>query len=81
EMHHLDLSVANWNTITLITGWLKSFQTATTLMSTTKCPVLSFTHAIFRGLQEDLRMSIAQLPTSTPSVLRNGLIEVGPETQ
>lgn len=37
--------------------------------------MLSFTHAIFRGLQEDLRASLKQLPFSTPSVLRNGLLE------
>jgi hypothetical protein len=44
-------------------------------MSTTKRPTLSFTHAIFRGLQEDLRTSLKELPFSTPSVLRNGLLE------
>ncbi|KAJ7024969.1 hypothetical protein C8F04DRAFT_1400851 [Mycena alexandri] len=36
-------------------------------MSATKKPMLSFTAAIFRGLQEDLRTTIG-----TPSVLRNG---------
>ncbi|KAJ6583753.1 hypothetical protein B0H10DRAFT_1688795, partial [Mycena sp. CBHHK59/15] len=41
----------------------------------TKRPVLSFTHTVFRGLQEDLRKSIHELPLSTPSALRNGLIE------
>ncbi|KAJ7507999.1 hypothetical protein B0H11DRAFT_2217997 [Mycena galericulata] len=61
--------------IILVTGWLKSFRTATTLMSTTKRPMLSYTHAIFRGLQEDLRVSLNELPFSTPSVLRNGLLD------
>ncbi|KAJ7912853.1 hypothetical protein B0H13DRAFT_2326912 [Mycena leptocephala] len=56
-------------------SWLKSFRTATMLVSATKRPMLSFTHAVFRGLQEDLRTSLKQLPFSTPSVLRNGLIE------
>ncbi|KAJ6632354.1 hypothetical protein B0H10DRAFT_13032 [Mycena sp. CBHHK59/15] len=50
-------------------------RTATTLMSTTKRQMLSYTHAIFRGLQEDLRKSLKELPFSTPSVLRNGLLE------
>jgi hypothetical protein len=44
-------------------------------MSTTKRPVLSFTHTVFRGLQEDIRTSIRELPLATPSALRNGLIE------
>ncbi|KAJ6529069.1 hypothetical protein DFH09DRAFT_99895 [Mycena vulgaris] len=75
DMHHLDLTAADWEAITMVAGWLKSFRTATTLMSTTKRPVLSFTHTIFRGLQDDLRTSIRGLPLSTPSVLRNGLLE------
>ncbi|KAJ7653765.1 hypothetical protein B0H14DRAFT_3540856 [Mycena olivaceomarginata] len=45
-------------------------------MSTTKRPMLSYTHAIFRGLQDDLRTSLRELPLSTPSVLRNGLLEI-----
>jgi hypothetical protein len=44
-------------------------------MSTTKKPMLSFTTAIFRGLQDDLRTTIKELPVGTPSVLRNGLLE------
>jgi hypothetical protein len=75
DMHHLDLTAVDWDAITLVAGWLKSFRTATTLMSTTKRPVLSFTHAVFRGLQDDLRTSIRELPPATPSALRNGLIE------
>ncbi|KAJ6583459.1 hypothetical protein DFH09DRAFT_1308966 [Mycena vulgaris] len=31
--------------------------------------MLAYTHAIFRGLQEELRLSLAQLPLSTPSVV------------
>jgi hypothetical protein len=75
DLRPLDLSDSDWEAIILVTGWLKSFRTATTSMSTTKRPMLSFTHAIFRGLQEDLRTSLKQLPFSTPSVLRNGLLE------
>jgi hypothetical protein len=75
DMHHLDLNAADWEAVIMVSDWLKSFRSATTLMSTTKRPVLSFTHTVFRGLQEDLRSSIRQLPLSTPSVLRNGLIE------
>jgi hypothetical protein len=75
DIRHLDLTDADWNAIILVAGWLKDFRTATTLMSTTKRPVLSFTHTVFRGLQEDLRKSIRELSLSTPSALRNGLIE------
>jgi hypothetical protein len=75
DLRPLDLTDSDWDAIILVAGWLKSFRTATTLMSTTKRPMLSFTHAIFRGLQEDLRASLKQLPFSTPSVLRNGLLE------
>ncbi|KAJ6615951.1 hypothetical protein B0H10DRAFT_1800514, partial [Mycena sp. CBHHK59/15] len=75
DIRHLDLTDADWDAIILVAGWLKDFRTATTLMSTTKRPVLSFTHTVFRGLQGDLRKSICELPLSTPSALRNGLIE------
>ncbi|KAJ7102799.1 hypothetical protein C8R44DRAFT_746776 [Mycena epipterygia] len=51
DLHHFDLTNSDWDAIILVTGWLKSFRTATTLMSTTKRPMLSYTHAIFRGLQ------------------------------
>ena len=75
DLHHLDLTAPDWDAIRLVAGWLKSFRSATTLMSTTKRPVLSFTHTVFRGLQEDIRTSIRELSVATPSALRNGLIE------
>ncbi|KAJ6559621.1 hypothetical protein B0H19DRAFT_944872, partial [Mycena capillaripes] len=75
DLRHLELSDADWDAIMMVTGWLKSFRTATTTMSTTKKPMLSFTTTIFRGLQDDLRTTIKNLPIGTPSVLRNGLLE------
>jgi hAT family C-terminal dimerisation region len=39
----------------MVTRWLKSFRSATTQMSATKTPMLSSTHAIFRGLQAEIR--------------------------
>ncbi|KAJ6543524.1 hypothetical protein DFH09DRAFT_928427, partial [Mycena vulgaris] len=75
DLHHLNLIDNDWDAIILVTGWLKLFRTATALMSTTKRPMLSYTHTIFGGLQEDLRTSVMQLPISSRSVLRNGLIE------
>lgn len=76
ELRYLELDDADWDSIKLVIGWLKLFAAATTTMSATKRPMLSHTHAIFFGLQEDLRTSIRELPTSTPSSLRNGLVRV-----
>ncbi|KAJ7076713.1 hypothetical protein C8R44DRAFT_896511 [Mycena epipterygia] len=44
-------------------------------MSNTKKPMLSFTTAIVRGLQDDIPTTIKALPIDTPSVLRNGVLE------
>jgi hypothetical protein len=68
EMHEDD-----WNAITLVTRWLKSFRSATTQMSATKRSMLSSTHAIFRGLQESLRQSLRELPNNVPNRLKVGL--------
>ena len=50
DLYTLELSNADWEPIKLVAFWLKSFQSATTEMSTTKSPMLSTTHAIFQGL-------------------------------
>ena len=42
-------------------------------MSTTKHPMLSSAHAIFRGLQESLCESLRTLPNNTPPCLKLGL--------
>jgi hypothetical protein len=42
-------------------------------MSATKQATLSSTHAIFRGLQEQLREDIATLPRTAPARLRTAL--------
>jgi hypothetical protein len=83
DLRHLDLTDIDWDAISLVAGWLKDFRTATTLMSTTKRPVLSYTHTIFRGLQEDLRLAIHDLPraiTTTsrtnPRTIRGRLVRV-----
>ena len=68
EMHEDD-----WNAITLVTRWLKSFRSATTQMSATKQSMLSSTHAIFRGLQGSLRQSLRELPNNVPNRLKVGL--------
>ncbi|KIM78646.1 hypothetical protein PILCRDRAFT_55234, partial [Piloderma croceum F 1598] len=75
ELRSLKLSTADWDAIALVTKWLKSFQSATTQMSTTKCSMLSSTHAIFRGLQEDIRNSLAELPDGAPVKLKTSLMK------
>ena len=62
ELRAYELSTADWDAITLVTQWLKSFRSATTQMSATKSSMLSTTHAIFHGLQEDIRHSLTKLP-------------------
>jgi hypothetical protein len=64
DLHMLELSNADWESIKLVTSWLKSFRAATTEMSTTKLPMLSTTHAIFRGLQDDIKDILRSLPDS-----------------
>jgi hypothetical protein len=44
-------------------------------MSTTKVPMLSTTHAIFRGLQEDIKEILRNLPTSVSPGIKQGLID------
>jgi hypothetical protein len=44
-------------------------------MSATKHVTLSSTHAIFRGLQEQLWEDIASLPQTAPRHLRNALVD------
>lgn len=43
-------------------------------MSATQRPMLSWTHAIFRGLQDSLAESLRTLPDNTPSRLKLGLM-------
>ncbi|KAJ7104654.1 hypothetical protein C8R44DRAFT_640090, partial [Mycena epipterygia] len=64
------LSPTEWAALTQVTKWLKSYRYATTKMSTTKQPMLSTTHAIFRWLQDELKINIAELPqTADPALL------------
>lgn len=37
--------------------------------------MLSTTHAIFRGLQDDLKQSLTELPNSAPSALKTSLVK------
>src|SRR5260370_33951689 len=75
DLHILELSDANWDSIKLVASWLKSFCSATTEMSTTKLPMLSTTHAIFRGLQDDIKDILHSLPNSVSSKIKLGLTD------
>ena len=74
ELCKYELQDNNWEAIALVSHWLKSFQSATTQMSTTECPMLSSTHAIFQGLQDSLTDSLRSLPINTPTLLRQALL-------
>ncbi|KAJ7702124.1 hypothetical protein B0H16DRAFT_1832094, partial [Mycena metata] len=63
-----------WEALQMVTGWLKVFRSATTQMSATKQPMLSTTHAIFRGLQRHLKTTIAGLPATADPALKEGLV-------
>jgi len=64
DLHALELSNTDWKSIKLVASWLKSFRSATMEISTTKLPMLSMTHAIFWGLQDDIKDILCSLPNS-----------------
>ena len=74
ELRKHKLQDEDWEAIALVAQWLKSFRSATTQMSTTKCLMLSRTHAIFRGLQDSISDSLRSLPNNTPASLQRGLL-------
>jgi len=59
-----------------VTEWLGAFQAATTQMSTSKQPMLSTTLAIFRGLQEHIKLIYSDLPASTSQRIKTSLLDV-----
>ena len=64
----------DWEAIALVAHWLMSFRSTTTQMSTTKQPMLSWTHAVFRRLQDSLADALCSLPKNMPALLRRGLL-------
>src|SRR5260370_6426648 len=73
DLHALELSNTDWESLKLVTSWLKTFRSATTEMSATKVPMLSTTHAIFRGLQDDIKNILHNLPNSASPKIKLGL--------
>ncbi|KAJ7301009.1 hypothetical protein DFH08DRAFT_724736, partial [Mycena albidolilacea] len=64
----------DWKAIELVASRLKIFRHATVQMSRTKKPMLSTTHAVFRGLQAELKDTIANLPVEIDLSLHGSLV-------
>lgn len=75
DLWQYSLSNEEWEAIELVAKWLKSFRAATTQMSATRTPMLSTTHAVFRGLQEDIRHILSDLPDTASPSLKKGLVD------
>ena len=75
DLHAFELSNTEWASLKLVTSWLNSFQLATREMSATKIPTLSTTHAIFRGLQDDIKTALRSLPDSVSPNAKLGLTD------
>ncbi|KAF8237019.1 hypothetical protein L208DRAFT_1520376, partial [Tricholoma matsutake] len=78
--HHCDLCALElaedeWVTVAQVADWLKAFWSATMQMLTSKQPMLSMMHAIFRGLQEHIRQIYRNLPTSIAPKIKAGLLD------
>ena len=69
-----ELTDSDWDSIIMVTSWLKAFRSATTQMSTTKQTMLSTTHAVFRGLQDQIKENVLNLPDNVSPLLRYGLL-------
>ncbi|KAF9542453.1 hypothetical protein CPC08DRAFT_614519, partial [Agrocybe pediades] len=63
-----------WNTIKLLGHWLELFRSATTQMSTTSVPMISTTHAIFRGLQDKIKAILRSLPDNVSASVKEALL-------
>ncbi|KAJ7199395.1 hypothetical protein GGX14DRAFT_373053, partial [Mycena pura] len=68
-----ELTMQDWDAITLVSDWLLNFRTATSQMSTTSRAMLSSTHMTFRGLQKTLKEKLTTLPEGSPAELVEGL--------
>jgi hypothetical protein len=74
DLRPLFISEDEWEAIKLVCGWLLNFREATRQMSTTSKPMLSATHAVFRGLQDAIKSIYANLPSTVPHQLKVGLL-------
>lgn len=72
DYHLLD---KDWKNIKLLAGWLEIFCSATTQMSSTITPMISTTHAIFRGLQDKLKSILKDSPDDISPKIKSGLLK------
>ncbi|KAF9538549.1 hypothetical protein CPC08DRAFT_609849, partial [Agrocybe pediades] len=70
-----ELLESDWSDLERIADWLGIFRAATTQMSATKTPMLSTTHAIFRGLQDKLKDVLRSLPDDTTPRVKSGILK------
>jgi hypothetical protein len=70
-----ELNSEEWKALNYVKSWLQSFREATVQMSTTKKSMLSSTHAVFMGLQEEIKEIIKGLPQDVDPALKKGLVE------
>jgi hypothetical protein len=75
DLWQYSLPNEEWEAIELVANWLKSFRAATTQISATLTPMLSRTHAVFHGLQEDIRNILSDLPDTASPSLKKGLMD------
>ncbi|KAJ7189767.1 ribonuclease H-like domain-containing protein [Mycena pura] len=73
DLRSVELTMQDWDAITMVTDWLLNLRAATTEMSATSRPMLSSTHSIFRGLQKTLTTKLAALPEDSPPEFIEGL--------
>ncbi|KIJ52916.1 hypothetical protein M422DRAFT_155671, partial [Sphaerobolus stellatus SS14] len=69
-----ELNDGDWKAIEVVTTWLKTFRAATTQMSATKHSSLSSTHAVFKGLQDNLKDFLCKLPNTASPQIRQALV-------
>ncbi|PBK82202.1 hypothetical protein ARMGADRAFT_946972, partial [Armillaria gallica] len=75
ELHSYEMSASDWDNVSMVMGWLKTFRFTTTKMSRSKKPMLFTTHTVFRGLQDKIKSILTYLPNSTPPEIKKGLTD------
>jgi hypothetical protein len=72
DLHAFELSNTDWESIKLVTSWLKSFRAAIMEMSTTKVPMLLTTHLRTTGQHQNYS---CDLPDSVSPNIKMGLTD------
>jgi hypothetical protein len=75
DLRQYALTAEDWANVRQVRDWLHLFRDATTQMSTTSSPMLSTTHAIFRGLQDELKNILRSLSDNVSPNIKAALIK------